>query len=370
VVDLAIINKQTPLDDFPFMVNNPNEDSLSDWTAASRGDMSSAALNNGLSPIITATWTSGNIGQGGTYNIENNASESYEQTTEYEANVSVGVGVPAIFKTNVSGGYKVSYSSETTVTNKFGTEIEIDMSKLKSHNSGPNVEFLNLSAYWFKNSDNPNWWFYDSLGDQRPWYIGYIVNGVIPVIKLISPQNKALTVEQDLFFTWETERGHLDDLKLVISSSSPIMNSNIIYEESIKNGNGLMLSGFKPEPGKTYYWAVKGMTDEQQLVWSEIFSFTMSEVQTQVSPNTFKAVVYPNPASKGNINILVDPPETGKIEISLFALDGKLIATEGFQNADATPVTITLSGNDLMPGIYFTVIRAGNEKLVRKVMVK
>ena len=82
-----------------------------------------------------------------------------------------------------------------------------------------------------------------------------------------------------MFFTWEIERGHLDDLELVISNSSMIVNSSIIYQESIKNGNGLMLSGFKPEPGKTYQWAVKGMTDEQQLVWSDMHSFNMGEVQ-------------------------------------------------------------------------------------------
>ena len=67
---------------------------------------------------------------------------------------------------------------------------------------------------------------------------------------------------------------------------------------------------------------------------------------------------------------MVDPQETGQIEISLFALDGILMATEVLQNMEASPVTITLSGNDLMPGIYFAVIRSGNEKLVRKVMVK
>ena len=370
VVDIAIILKQIPIEEFPFEVNEPNGDSLSDWTATSRDNISSAVLNNSLRPIITATWTGGEVGQGGTHNIEENASESYEHSTEYEVDVSVGVGVPAIFKTSVSGDYKASYSNKTTVKNTFGTEIEIDISNLKSQNTGPNIEFLSMSAYWFLYSSNPNWWFYDSLGDQRPWYIGYIVNGVIPSIKLISPQNKALTEEQDLFFTWEIERGHLDDLELVISNSSMISNSSIIYQEPIKNGNGMMLSGFKPEPGKTYHWAVKGMTDEQQLVWSDMHSFTMGEVQAQTPQNAFKAVVYPNPSTKGNINIMVDPQETGQIEISLFALDGILMATEVLQNMEASPVTITLSGNDLMPGIYFAVIRSGNEKLVRKVMVK
>lgn len=372
VVAQAIFVKKVPLADFPFSVNDANNDSLYYWKPDQRDDMRKAIFENDLLPIITATWTSGDEGQVYPYEITNNTSESWEQTTEYEVNVSTGVSVPSVFQSSISTSYKVNYTNETEITNSFGTEIECDLTNLKTHQTGPNTRFLSLSVYWFNNPLTHDWWYWDSLESQKPWYIAYYVNDEYESIKLISPQNKSLTEEEDLFFTWEIEGGNLYDVELIISKATPIDKYNLVYQESIGNRIGMMPSEFNPESGKTYYWIIKGTTDEQHQVCSNIYSFTMNGAaeEEQTSASSLNAMVYPNPCKSGEINIVIDAKDEGNISVSLINVNGVMVMRKESMYSDGSPMNIIFPDKNLPTGIYFAVISSEKEQLVKKVIVK
>ncbi len=369
MTNISIWSQYVPIESYPFNIHNPNDSTLSGFSSLSRDTLQSSATINGLLPICTPTWTSPGDGQSKTYEIASMSTDSYEQSMEYEVNAGVSVGVPKVFEMGVSGGYKVNYTTETSVTNKFGTEITCSLTNLNSKNAGTNIERLGISTYWFRNNNGINWWYYKYFGDQRPWYIAYIVNTVSDAIQLKVPANHEETGEKELFFSWEDEYQNLSDFELVISSSSPIDNTTVVFRQSAGDMRGTLPSGFRPEAGKTYYWGVSGKNADGDIIHSDIFSFTVRD-EKQVTPKSeLRAMVYPNPAKSSDIHIVADAQVSGKIRIIIYDLNGLVKADREMRCDKGVPVDFSCAGLGLAPGIYFTRISNGTEEVVRKIII-
>jgi hypothetical protein len=373
--DVTTVNKPIPLEGYPFYVSEPNSQDLLGWKPnGGRYDMQEHITDYDMQSCVTLGWDDLSNGQTEFLSVSLDSTSSSEATNSYEVKVEAGVSYSGaeVFEISakVSAGYEYTYTTETKVQTEFKNEITASLDNLYSQVDGLNISHLSMNGYWFWPEDNQDWWFYDSLGSQQPWYLAWIVNTAYAKLQLLSPGNKSELEDTELLFSWQVEEGDLKDFTFYLSKSPGISVKNILFKEAVGDVTQYSVPGFKPEKGITYYWAVRGISADGATIWSSTHEFTMKQDQTELETSSLKAVVYPNPATKGNINIMIDPEEECKMEVSIFAIDGKLMATEEFQNADANPVTIRFSGCDFMPGIYFAVIRAGNEKLVRKVMVK
>ena len=173
-----------------------------------------------------------------------------------------------------------------------------------------------------------------------------------------------------MYFSWLAEPGDIDKYTLVIANSSCIYNGTIIYQQSVGKAGKIILSGFQPEKGKTYFWAVRGFTEDGQLVCSDIGSFTLKDEQTETNTMGLKAVVYPNPGNSGEINIAIDPVNEGKITVRLFDINGSLLDARQVNTLEGSASIVSFPDMDLPAGIYLAVIRSDNEQLVKKVVVR
>lgn len=371
---ISLVPENVPISQSPFNISEPNAVTMDDWKAENRPEIWNADLYYGVNPIINVNWTGNQIGGSPTYSIEANSSDSYEQTTEWEIETELEASVPKVFRVGVSGGYKVSYSTETTVKNNYGTEITCSLDNLKAIGNGPLVNSLNLSVYWFRynpflDDTYPNWWYWADYDDQKPWYIAYVSNNTNSSIKLTAPNDKTYIDNSDLYFSWITEPENLAGYALIISQTAYMDNSSIVFKQTAGKSQHLSLTGFSPMEGKTYYWRVRGVTENGEPVWSDIYSFTMKSGR-DVREVNLKALVYPNPAEKSDLHIAVDPVGEGRVSVQLTDMNGKVIAELSEDSHDGLPVEMTISGDHLAAGMYFAVISAGEEQVVKKVVVK
>jgi hypothetical protein len=227
-----------------------------------------------------------------------------------------------------------------------------------------------VKVFWFRNSKNPDWWFYDSLGDQRPWYIGYFAGLTNGKINLLTPENGISAENENLFFSWESDNAELKDYTLVLATESPIQNENIVFRQAVGSEKGFALSGFKPEPGKSYYWSVIGVTPEKEIVYSPARTFTVNESGLENTNQGLAAYVYPNPGRSNDIKIIVDPETKGNITISVYNVNGMLVANKVVTNYDGSQVYLEFPFSDAPEGVYFAMIRSGNQQIVKKVMIR
>jgi hypothetical protein len=203
----------------------------------------------------------------------------------------------------------------------------------------------------------------------KAWYIAYINNATRESIKLLSPANGELKSKADLYFSWKAEPGDLDEYTLVIANSAYIYNGTIICRQSVGKTRQTTLPEFQPERGKTYYWAVKGISEDGQFVFSDIGSFTINEEQPSEKPGLM-ALIYPNPAGNNDIHLAIDPAAEGTVLVRLMNLNGVVLAEKLEKSPDGLPMIVSLPDLELPAGIYFAVIRAGEEQVVRKVVVR
>lgn len=367
---IAVVDRNVPIEDFPFLIEDPNASTLHAWNMSSRADMEAGISNNGLQPIMDLTWVDTQVGDDGSYEILNNSSDSYEHTTEWEINASAGIAVPKIFEASVSGGYKVNYSTETTVRTSYGTQIDASLANLRLKAWGPNTNSLEVKVFWFRNSKNPNWWFYSEYDEQRPWYIGYFANLTRGKINLLTPEKGTIADNANLFFSWESDNPGIKDYTLVIADDSPIQNSNIVFRQALGDEKGFALSGFKPDPGKTYVWSVIGMTEENDVVYSPAWTFKVDDNSMENDLTGLAAYVYPNPGKSGDIKIIVSPPAKGNITVSIYNVNGVLVADKVISNNDGSQVYMDFPFSDAPEGVYFAVIKDGNQQIIKKVLIR
>jgi hypothetical protein len=281
----------------------------------------------------------------------------------------VGISVPVVFKRNVSASYQVNYSMETTTETEMDKGVSVSLETLTSKSLGPNLSSLKIDVYWLKPENNPNWWFYDSLNGQRPWYIAYNVVYFQETLSLLSPGNSQELDNQDLVFSWKAENGELNNYTFFISTASVISPENTVFKQPVGDLTVFAPAGFKPDTGKTYYWAVRGTNKNGNMVWSERRSFLMKKETGEPVRQNFVAQIFPNPGSLNEIRIVVQAPAGGPVKIELIDMNGTRVAVKTIPDAGNAPVTVSFPGLILSPGVYFA--RFGNEtgQFVKKVMI-
>ncbi|MCX6246130.1 MAG: T9SS type A sorting domain-containing protein [Bacteroidetes bacterium] len=369
-IGTSIINERIPIASHPFLIDSANDVTLADWRDTSRTDLAQAVIGYSVQPLFDIRWDDGSHGATGTFLTESTSSTSYESTSQYNVTASAGVNIAKVFKLNVTGSYDVKYSNETTVKTEFGQKIVASLDPLVNQDDGTNNFSVEMLAYWLRPETNENWWFYSGLADQKPWYISYMVTDCSKKIRLLAPDDRSTLEATELLFSWMPENGELSDYTLFIASAANIAADNILYSEPAGGLEQLSPSGFKPEKGKTYYWAVRGLSDNRIVVWSPSQPFTIKADVLPSGEAELKALVFPNPAENSQFQVIVDSQEGKTISISLFDLNGKLTASKEFKNCQKGTVRLAFTGTELHPGIYLAAIRTGSAQVIKKVVVK
>jgi hypothetical protein len=173
-----------------------------------------------------------------------------------------------------------------------------------------------------------------------------------------------------MLFSWQPEGGDLYDYELFISTGPTAGPGSTIYRLACKDRTMVSPVDFHPESGKTYYWAVRGIAENGETVWSESRAFTCGVEPPGGTPSLLKVSVYPNPGRIGDIKVAIDPEKDAKIMVRLDDINGNMIAAKETFSSDGLPVTVTFSGLDLPGGIYMAIITSGQEQVVKKVVVR
>jgi hypothetical protein len=368
-VGSEILLENIPIHNYPFEIDNPNETNLSEFTQAGRSKMYSSANSNGLMPLYTIYW--GNPTSGGSFEFSqgNSTITSVELKNSYKWEEGMTVGIPAIFKVGINEGFDVSYTSEYKYDTKFGQKVEVSLENLIKQEDGVNFNHYSVSTYLFK-PNAADWWYLDSMNGQEPWYIGYIISSLGIKLLQITPAPAGNLRSSDLLFSWKPEGGDLSDYELFISTDPTAGPGSTIYRLACKDKTMASPVDFNPEQGKTYYWSVRGIAPNGEIVWSNSRAFTVGEEQPSGTSSLLKASVYPNPGNIYDMTIAADPETWGTVRIRLIDINGKMVAAKETYSEDGSPVTVSFSGLDLPAGIYLAVISNEKEQVVKKVVVK
>ena len=163
-----------PLAESPFYVDNPNDPSMSEWKRPARDVVYNNAVAYGLQPM-NINWNTLNGGDSDELDVSVDHSSGFESTNTYEATATVGVSgkVPKIFELSASGTgtYEVNYTTEASVSTEFEENITASLEELGSTEDGLFLEELKISIFWFRPETYSDWWFYEDLGGQKPWYM-------------------------------------------------------------------------------------------------------------------------------------------------------------------------------------------------------
>jgi hypothetical protein len=208
------------------------------------------------------------------------------------------------------------------------------------------------------------------MDGQKPWYIAYIVSNLQTRLLQLSPAPAEILRNSDLLFNWQPEDGELADYELFISTDPTAGPGSTIYRLACKDKTMISPADFHPEPGKIYYWAVRGIAPNGEIVWSDSRSFSVGGQEPAGNPSLLKAAVYPNPGNMSDMRIAIDPEKSGTIMIRLIDINGAMLAVKETYSPDGLPVTVSFPGLDLPPGIYLAVITSETEKVVKKLVVR
>jgi hypothetical protein len=354
---------------FPFLINEPNDTNLYDFTQAGRPLMMSSATSNGLGPLRTISWVDPTNGQSFSFSEVNAKTSSVEQTNSYKWEEGSSFGIPGIFRVGISSGQDVSYSSEYKYETVFGQEVEISLNNLIKESDGVNFKRYNVSTYWFK-PNVADWWYLDSMDGQKPWYIAYIVSGLQTKLQLLSPAPASNLRGSDLLFSWQAEDGDLSDYVLFISKDPTAGPGSSIYQLSCGNRTVTSPEDFRPEPGKTYYWSVRGLAENGDVVWSDSRAFVIGNDGSDSGIVPVKASIYPNPGKKDDISIVYEIPQAGHISFFIFDINGQLLQSKGPAESPAGIGTERLDLSGFTPGVYLVVIRTDETSLTKKLIIR
>jgi len=371
-----ILKYPKPISGSPFEIKAPNDASMSDWYYnKGREYLIQQAGLWGLVPCISLSWISPGTGNSWTIQTSDEAKTSDSQTNSWAFEVKAGYHekVPDVCEIDIqlSTGYKGSLMSETTNTSEYGHKIFASLAQLSTKNYGVNIGRLSIDGYLFTNDVNPNWWFYDGLNHQKPFYLAWVVNDAEQSLIAVTPPNGSIVEMNDLLFTWRPDHGTLEDYELLISKSTPIANPNIIYRKKSGNATAVSTGDFKPEPGTTYYWSVKALDRDGNTIYAPVSCFTIHKEDTQPETITrLSTVVISNPGKEDEIRIMVSPPDNSRVNLSLLNLDGIEVYSKEVAGAINQVVSFSFAGNNLKPGLYFAVIRSAGERVMKKIIIQ
>jgi hypothetical protein len=355
--------------EFPFNINEPNDPLLTDWKKDHRSEMFNEALYNGLAPLRTITYTSPSAGQTYQFKETNRQTESVETQNSYSWGIGSTVTVPEVFKISMSYDQDISYTTENKYETEVGEEVEATLKNLTdAEQYGINVSAYDVSIYWFK-PGTTDWWYYDSLDGQKPWYIGYIILSVNSRITQLAPVAGSRLSAPDMLFSWKTEGDELGDYTLFISKDPQAGPGSTIFKMSCGDLTSASLKDFKAEPGQTYYWSVRGSAKNGDVVWSESRAFTAGAEEPGGSPSLLKAAVYPNPARNGQLYVSYELPDASVVSVSIYDISGKLLQQTEQQNYPAGITTNVLELEGYIPGMYLVAIRSDKACVTKKLII-
>lgn len=365
---VSLQKKNIEISDFPFEINEPNAISLEDWTIDHRTALYSSALNYDLQPL-TFSWTAPTPGDLLALSETTTQTSSVETSSAYNLSMGVSVKVPEVFKVNEEIDQEITYSTENVFETEFGTELEVSLKNLITKSDGINISTYNVSVYWFKPNDG-DWWYFDSLAGQKPWYIAYTVGETMPELELLSPSPGTRIISQEMSFSWKCTEGELHDYKFFIADAPLISPASTLYKQVCGDKSTANPEDFTPEPGKTYYWAVRGMTDKGEAVWSESRAFSLGSPDgSSLAEAGMNVCIYPNPVRNTGISINFELQRPGKVSFTLYNSDGRLIRKQeetfnagGNYNRMMSPVNAT-------PGIFFLVITSNDSSVTKKLVI-
>jgi|GEM_PF-878369 len=368
------------LDQFPFYVDEPNDPTMEGWdVTAGRSFINDQVTLYGLHTTLTLNWR--DLSNGSHMTIQTNVEDktSNQQTRKWDFEVEAGGGInvkiPKICTVKseamIQAGYSGSLLNETTTTSEYGHRIYASLEKLHFTSSGINLNSLLLYAFLFTPETNPNWWYFDSLDGQKPFYLCWMVMSSSQSLELQTPANNSHLQQDELLFTWMPDNGELRDYELLVSKSSNISYFNSVYRKQLGRSTALAVTDFQPEPGETYYWAVQANDNDGNRIYSPIWSFTIAN-ESKVNPAapSLKAVVYPNPAKLGDLNIAVSAVNTGKLQVRLIDIHGMVFISKEMNMTEGSTSIVRFPNLDLPAGVYLAVIRSENEQVVEKVVVR
>ncbi|MBN1198103.1 MAG: T9SS type A sorting domain-containing protein, partial [Bacteroidales bacterium] len=355
--------------EFPFLIDKPNATDLADWKPDHRTMHWESIINSGLQPVATMNWSSPTAGDIGTFDEVADTTTSSAQKTTYEVEISAGLKIPAIFEIGLSYGEKTSYESEIQAQTEIGHKVEASLKNLTEKSLGVNFSEYTVEMYWFKPEDG-NWWFYDSLAGQKPWYISYIVNYTQGKLVSVTPENEMRLEAPEIFFSWYAEDVEIEEYTLFIASASHIAPSTTVYRKSTLKETASGIPDTVLERDITYYWAVRGITGNKEVLWSESRAFTIQgDPPSTMNGRDLQATIYPNPATPDLIKILALSRNPGPITTEIYALNGQLLVRKTTLQDDTNPVTIEFRSLSLEAGIYVVEIRSETDRIAKKLII-
>jgi hypothetical protein len=372
-----ILAESIPIEEYPFNIEHPNASNMADWNYEARSAVHGATLQYDMDPALTIGWNSSSGGSSGTLAQAYDSASAYETTNKYEVKGTIGLEykVPKVFrvKADVTGGWEGTYVTDNKVETEFSESVEASLDPLLTVSSGINVTSLALDVWLFGPLGNKDryFWYYDSLDGARPWYLAYTLNtGKAARISQLLPGDGDEVTPSELIFKWEAENGTVGNYTLIISTSPGQYPASYLVCDSTSDRTFSSALSFRPEQGKTYYWTIKGNDPENNRIRSRWRAFTVKKEIIQQEQEGLKAVIWPNPTQGSDLHMLIEPKTPGKITVKLFNTNNMLITEKEFNPQDNSPSDLTFPDLDLPAGVYFAVIRAGEEQVVKKVVLK
>ncbi|MCX6277937.1 MAG: T9SS type A sorting domain-containing protein [Bacteroidetes bacterium] len=366
----AVIYRSREISEYPFGISEPNAANLNDWKLTNRTDMNKDVTHSNIQPICSPSWQNPHAGQTGTFTTVADTSSEYSNKTSYSAEASFKGKKPKCFESKVSVGHEVSYETSTANESKLSKKVEVSLKNMSEKTWGINFNSYIVHAYWFK-PEEYDWWFYDSTGTDRPWYIGYSVSNLTKSINLLAPAAGKQPKNAGMLFSWNATGFEPVEYTLFICKSANITPSQTVFKVNAGvNSDHYLASPEFCEEGKTYYWSVRAVDRDGEITWSESRPFAYgSAPQKSAGENDLNAIPYPNPGTGKGVKVLVDTKETGSVKLTITAINCIVIYQTMRDHPQPGVLTIELPELSLQPGIYLLETRINQEKDTRKLVI-
>jgi hypothetical protein len=371
IAGMALYTESVKLEEEPFGIQHPTANNLAYWKQDYRYDLYSSTKLNNISHI-NISWTDNNHGSNNYLRRGRDSTSTTSWNIGYANEYTVGVKIPKVFSFNIAVGAEIKYSAETKIRTFFGNSIEASYRNMWHKSEGINMNFVNTNIYTLKPEDNVPYWYYNYVEGQRPWYIAYLVGDCYDQINTMYPANGSCVGSITTPFTWNTSLGELRDFRFYITGSQRVSPPNILFMKETGNQMSADLSGFIPEKGKTYFWVVRGIGPNGDLVWSEPQSIRFScEPESGNGQKSISATILPNPGDCSELRLVVEPSgDQSPITIRLTDMQGNNLTTAVPVKSGSSMLSAAFPGLSLAPGIYLAVISQGELKTVKKVVVR
>ncbi|MFY8161766.1 MAG: hypothetical protein ACOVNU_10590, partial [Candidatus Kapaibacteriota bacterium] len=263
------------------------------------------------------------------------------------------------------------YNLQVSLVDNF-TSIILD-TILESDNKELYLPNNNSEYYWRVASVAGN---IQSVWSKTRNFIVCSESKILPIAKLILPENKTQLDKNDLKLIWNYEGLNntmtLDNYRIIISNVDNF--ENVILKINNVLNNEFDLSQSDLETGVRYFWKVQAVVDNHSSLWSEAYTFTINNntsIEENLITETLNFTFYPNPTySKINVynlgifeNDIINIKFANNYNIKIENMIGQIINNfEYFGNIYDLEIDMT----KIPKGVYFITIFDNNNSLLTK----